>query len=69
MGGSADPIPAIRATIGNDLVPGTLQPTFFVAQPTIRGQVFLTVTSDCAWTLAIARVLSATPEASPSPSP
>jgi hypothetical protein len=58
--GGGDPVPAIRATIGNDLVPGTLQPSAFDALD-VRGQVFVTVVSDCAWTLVIERV----PEAGP----
>lgn len=62
-----EPIQAIRATIGNDLVPGTLQPTFFAARPEIRGQVFLTVASDCAWTLLVTRVPP--PDDDPSPTP
>lgn len=51
-----EPIPAIRATIGDDLVPGTLQPAFFAAQPEVRGQVFVTVETTCAWSLAVVRV-------------
>jgi hypothetical protein len=62
--GSSPPIPAIRATIGGNVVPGTLQPGFFAAQPEIRGQVFLSVEGECAWTLAVNRV-PAEPEPSP----
>lgn len=61
--GSAEPVPAIRATVGNDLVPGTLQPTSFAALG-VRGQVFLGVTSDCAWTLVVERVPEPEPSAS-----
>jgi hypothetical protein len=53
--GGGEPVPAIRATIGNDLVPGTLQPTAFDALD-VRGQVFVSVTSDCAWALVIERL-------------
>lgn len=53
---SGEPIRAIQATIGDRLDPGTLQPTFFAAQPDIRGQVFVTIQSDCAWTLFVTRV-------------
>lgn len=67
--GSGEPIPAIRATIGNDVVPGTLQPSFFAGQPGLRGQVFLTVSSDCAWTLVVMRVPEPEPDVSPSASP
>jgi hypothetical protein len=62
--GSGEPVPAIRATIGNDLVPGTLQPGSFDALG-VRGEVFVSVVSDCAWTLVVERV----PELVPSPSP
>lgn len=65
--GSAEPVPAIRATIGADLVPGTLQPTSFDALG-VRGQAFLAITSDCAWSLVVVRVPEATPEPSPSAS-
>jgi hypothetical protein len=63
--GSSEPVPAIRATIGDDLVPGTLQPNAFDALGQ-HGLVFLTVSSDCAWTLAIVRIPEATPEPTPS---
>lgn len=63
---SGEPVTAIRATIGDDVVPGTLQPSFFAAQPDLRGQVFLTVESDCAWTLVVTRV---PPPEDPSPAP
>jgi hypothetical protein len=64
--GGGAPVPAIRATVGNDVVPGTLQPSFFAGQPDLRGQVFLTIATDCAWTLVVVRVPD--PGASPSPS-
>ncbi len=53
--GRDEPVPAIRATIGNDLVPGTLQPGGF-DDLDVRGQVFVSVVSDCAWALVIERV-------------
>ena len=62
--GRGEPVPAIRATIGDDLVPGTLQPGAFDALG-VRGQVFVVVVSDCAWTLVIQRV----PEPEPSDEP
>jgi hypothetical protein len=66
--GDGAPVPAIRATIGNDVVPGTLQPSSFAALG-IRGEIFVTVTSDCAWALVIQRVPDATPAPSPSSAP
>jgi hypothetical protein len=62
--GSGDPVPAIRSTVGDTLIPGTLQSSFFVSQPALRGQLFLTAQTDCAWTLAVMRE---EPEASPAP--
>ena len=62
--GRGEPVPAIRATIGDDLVPGTLQPGGFDALG-VRGPVFVVVVSDCAWTLVIQRV----PEPAPSDEP
>jgi hypothetical protein len=53
--GRGDPVRAIHATIGDDLVPGTLQPGSFDALD-VRGQVFMRVRSDCAWTLVVERV-------------
>lgn len=63
--GSGDPVPAIRSTVGDALIPGTLQSSFFVAQPALRGQLFLTAETDCAWTLAVMR--EEPPEPSPTP--
>jgi hypothetical protein len=62
--GGGEPVPAIRATIGNDLVPGTLQPGGFDALG-VRGQVFVTVATDCAWTLVIELVIEPEPTESP----
>lgn len=62
-----EPVRAVRATLGDDLVPGTLQPTFFAAQPAIRGQVFVIVESTCAWALAIVRVPPPDEDATPTP--
>ena len=63
--GTDEAVPAIRATLGGDVVPGTLQPNAFDALGT-RGQVFVLVESDCDWALAIVRVPEATPEPAPS---
>jgi hypothetical protein len=65
--GSTEPIPAIRATVGNGIDPGTLQPASFAALG-VRGPTFVFVESDCSWTLAILRVPPAeTPAPSPAP--
>lgn len=64
--GSAEPTPAIRATLGATTIPGTLQPAYFADQTTLRGQVFVTVDSDCAWTLVFERI-PPEPEATATP--
>lgn len=66
--GAGAPVPAIRATVGNGVDPGTLQPGSFAALG-VRGQVFVTVESDCAWTLVIVRVPDAADQPSPSATP
>ena len=53
--GSGEPVPAIRATVGDILIHGVLQSSFFVSEPGLRGQLFLTAQTDCAWTLAVVR--------------
>lgn len=62
--GSADPVPAIRATVGSGVDPGILQPGSFAALG-VRGQAFVTVESDCAWALVVMRVPDPTPGATP----
>jgi hypothetical protein len=66
--GAGAHVPAIRATIGNGVDPGTLQPGSFAALG-VRGQVFVTVESDCAWSLVIVRVPDPPAEPSISPTP
>jgi hypothetical protein len=63
--GSAPPVPAIRATIGTASVPGTLQPSYFHDQTSLRGQLFVTIQSTCTWALVFVRVPP--PGASPTP--
>jgi hypothetical protein len=58
---------AIGATIGTEVVPGTLQPSFFSSTPSVRGQVFVRVAGDCAWTLVVVRIPEATPQPSATP--
>lgn len=64
--GDGEPVPAIRATVGNDLVPGTLQPSSFAALG-VSGQAFVAARTDCAWTFVIMRV--ADDEIAPTPGP
>lgn len=66
--GGGEPLPAIRATVGTGIDRGTLQPQSFAAL-NLRGPVFVTVVSDCAWALTIVRVPpTPTPSLDPSPS-
>jgi hypothetical protein len=64
----ATPVPVIRATVGNGVDPGVLQPGSFAAFG-VRGQVFVTVESDCSWALVVIRLPAATPSPSPSSAP
>lgn len=63
--GSDAAVPAIRSPVGGTLIAGVLQSSFFVGQPTLRGQLFLTAQTDCAWALAVMR--EEQPEPSPTP--
>jgi hypothetical protein len=63
--GGEDPVPVIRATVGGGVDRGTLQPQTFDALG-VRGTVFATVSSDCAWALVITRVPPTGAEPSPS---
>ena len=63
--GGGEPLPAIRATVGTGIDRGTLQPQSFAALG-MRGPVFVSVISDCAWALTIVRV---PPSPSPTPDP
>jgi len=36
--------------------PGTVQPSFFAQHPTLRGDLFLHVTSDCSWAVSVVRL-------------
>jgi len=53
--GSGTAVPAIRATLGTAPAPGSLYGDFFTAHPELVGDIFLRVTSDCAWALSIIR--------------
>jgi hypothetical protein len=61
---SSGPIPAVRVTARGAPVPGQFFSDFFVDNPALRGQVFVSVTSDCAWALAFVR-LAPTPTPAP----
>ena len=57
---SSGPIPAVRTTARAIPIPGQFFSGFFVDNAALRGQVFVSVVSDCAWALAFVR-MSATP--------
>lgn len=54
----------IKATPGNAPIPGEEFSNLFTVSPNLRGPVFVTVSSDCAWALAFVRFQ---PEPTPSP--
>jgi hypothetical protein len=66
---TGEAVRVIRATIGTDVVPGVLLPGFLASRPELRGQLFLDVISDCAWTLALVRLPEPTPEPSATETP
>jgi hypothetical protein len=65
--GAASPVPAIRATVGSGVDRGTLQPQSFAAL-NVRGDVFISVASDCAWALVVVRIpITASPTPTTAP--
>jgi hypothetical protein len=66
---TGEAVRVIRATVGTDLVPGTLLPGFLATVPELRGQLFLNVVSDCTWALVVVRLPEPTPEPSPTDTP
>lgn len=54
--GSDAAVPAIRAPIGNAPTPGMLGSDYFVDQSSLRGQVFMTVATSCAWAITFVRL-------------
>lgn len=61
-----DPVQTIRATVGSGIDRGTLQPQTFDALG-VRGTVFVSVVSDCAWALVMLRVVEPGPSPSSAP--
>lgn len=53
--GGGAPVPAVRSPVTDAVIVGTLQSSYFASQPDLRGQVFITAETDCAWTLVVAR--------------
>lgn len=62
------PVRTILATIGSGIDRGTLQPQTFDTLG-VRGTVFASVASDCAWALVLQRMPAPDAEASPSAGP
>ena len=48
-------MPAIRATLGTAPAPGSLYTDFFAGTPSLTGDLFVRVTSDCSWALTFLR--------------
>jgi hypothetical protein len=53
--GSGTAVPAIRATVGTAPAPGSLYGDFFASHPSLTGDIFVRVTSDCSWALTFVR--------------
>lgn len=53
--GAGTAVPAIRATLGTAPAPGSLYTDFFAGHPTLTGDLFVRVTSDCSWALTFLR--------------
>jgi hypothetical protein len=62
---SGNPVTTVRATVGGVPAPGEVFAQYFETHPELRrGDLFVSVTSDCSWALTFVRPA---PAASPSP--
>jgi hypothetical protein len=50
------PVVFLQETVAQAPTPGTTQPTFFTQHPTLTGDLFLHVDSDCSWALTVVRL-------------
>jgi hypothetical protein len=46
----------LKTSASDAPAPGTVQPSFFAQHPTLRGDLFLHVESDCSWAVSVARL-------------
>jgi len=46
----------LRTSASDAPAPGTVQPSFFAQHPTLRGDLFLHVDSDCSWAVSVVRL-------------
>jgi hypothetical protein len=50
------PVIFLRTSVSEAPAPGTVQSSFFAQHPTLRGDLFLNVTSECSWAVSVARL-------------
>src|SRR5439155_525920 len=46
----------LKTSASDAPAPGTVQPSFFAQHPTLRGDLFMHVDSDCSWALSVVRL-------------
>jgi hypothetical protein len=46
----------LQTSAADTPAPGTVQPSFFAQHPTLRGDLFLHVASDCSWAVSVVRL-------------
>ena len=46
----------LKTSTSDTPAPGTVQPSFFAQHPTLRGDLFLHVDSECSWALTVVRL-------------
>jgi hypothetical protein len=46
----------LKTSVAQTPAPGTVQPSFFANHPTLRGDLFLHVSSDCSWAVSVVRL-------------
>jgi hypothetical protein len=54
--GDTTPVVFLTTTVSEAPAPGTTQPSFLAAHPTLTGDVFLHVDSDCSWAVTVVRL-------------
>ena len=50
------PVTFLTTATSDTPAPGTVQPSFFAQHPTLRGDLFLHVASDCSWAVSVVRL-------------
>jgi len=50
------PVTFAKTTVASTPAPGVVQSSFFVSHPTLQGDLFLEVRSDCSWAVTVVRL-------------